>query len=335
MAPVGKVVEVLRARIAELEELAIVAGLPYAHNELIDLHEFLDRLYTYRWIVPARNCIEMAWRQRPMPASGPHWEQADFATGPSSVRSPTKGDNHAPVVSVAVRGIRFGGVQYTFGRIAIRPKKFRQIVCTSYAPAMRGRRLSVRVAGVFWTMPLHTSSMQPPSAAPTNRGIERGDRLRFWLSDRDVLDEIVLTRESSDLQNSSPRLPEWLRSELRTQLQEKIAPDGEPITQKQADFIIDRALSSGTLDSDGTLTFRIKGTREQIVAQILEVCDFWNEPMSRATAEAKADAAIMAMWGRKVSVWHSSAILMVAKILAFILIIVLIAKSAGTMRGLQ
>ncbi|HEY8009253.1 MAG TPA: hypothetical protein VIE66_21315 [Methylocella sp.] len=46
IAPVGRVVEVLRARIAELEELAVVAGLPYAHNELIDLHEFLDRLYT-------------------------------------------------------------------------------------------------------------------------------------------------------------------------------------------------------------------------------------------------------------------------------------------------
>ena len=46
LAPVGKVLEVLRARIAELEDLAIVACLPYAHDELVDLHEFLDRLYT-------------------------------------------------------------------------------------------------------------------------------------------------------------------------------------------------------------------------------------------------------------------------------------------------
>jgi hypothetical protein len=125
----------------------------------------------------------------------------------------------------------------------------------------------------------------------------------------------------------------WTSSEGADQ--EKTAPDGAPITQKQADSIIDSALASGTLDSEGILTFRIKGTREQIVAQILEVCEFWNEPMSRAKAEARADAAIMAMWGRKVSAWHSSAILMVAKILAFVLIIVLIAKSVGTMRGLQ
>ena len=153
--------------------------------------------------------------------------------------------------------------------------------------------------------------------------------MKLWPSDPDVVDEIVLPGESSDLQNVSPHLPDWLRCELQTQLQEKIAPDGEPVTQKQADSIIDRALASGTLDSEGALTLRVKGTREQIIAQILEVCEFWNEPMSRAKAEAKADAAIMAMWGRKVSTWHSSAILMVAIILAFVLIIVLIAKSLG------
>ncbi|WGJ16318.1 hypothetical protein QEV83_08795 [Methylocapsa sp. D3K7] len=123
--------------------------------------------------------------------------------------------------------------------------------------------------------------------------------MRFWFSDPQVLDDVVLSGKSIGSQDGRPRLPDWLRSELRTQLQEKIAPDGEPITQKQADSIIDRALASGTLDSDGTLTFRVKGTREQIVAQILEVCELWNEPMSRATAEAKAYAAIMAMWGRR------------------------------------
>ena len=151
--------------------------------------------------------------------------------------------------------------------------------------------------------------------------------MRLWFSATQVLDDVALPGKSICSQDIRPRLPDWLRSELCNQLQEKIASDGEPITQEQADSIIDSALASGTLDSEGTLTFRVKGTREQIVAQILEVCEFWNEPMSRAKAEAKADAAIMAMWGRKVSARHSSAILMLALILASILIIVVIVKA--------
>ena len=83
--------------------------------------------------------------------------------------------------------------------------------------------------------------------------------MRFWFSDPQVLDDVVLPGKSIGSQDVRPRLPDWLRSELRTQLQENIAPDGKPITQKQADFIIDSALANGTLDSEGILTFRIKG----------------------------------------------------------------------------
>lgn len=38
--------EVLCARIAKLERLAIVTRLPDTHKELVDLHEFLDSLHT-------------------------------------------------------------------------------------------------------------------------------------------------------------------------------------------------------------------------------------------------------------------------------------------------
>jgi hypothetical protein len=133
--------------------------------------------------------------------------------------------------------------------------------------------------------------------------------LRLWLSDPQTLDDVVRPGRSAAPEEVRTGLPAWLRSELRTQLQRKITSDGEPVTQEQADSFIDKALDGGTLDSEGTLTFRVKGTREQIVAQILEVCELWNEPMTRARAEAMAVSALKAARGQRVSGWLSRAIL--------------------------
>jgi hypothetical protein len=152
--------------------------------------------------------------------------------------------------------------------------------------------------------------------------------LRLWLSDPQVLDGGVRPGRSADSEEVRIGLPAWLRSELRTQLQRKITSDGEPVTQEQADSFIDKALDSGTLDSEGTLTFRVKGTREQIVAQILEVCELWNEPMTRARAEAMAVSALKAARGQRVSGWLSRAILILAMILAALLVIGFIAVEA-------
>ncbi len=152
--------------------------------------------------------------------------------------------------------------------------------------------------------------------------------MRLWLSDPQVLDGGVRPCRSASPGEVRTSLPAWLRLELCKQLQENFSSDGEPITQEQADYFIDKALACGTLDYEGTLTFRVKGTREQIVAQILEVCELWNEPMTRARAEAKADATIRAMWCRRVSAWLSKAILILALILTFLLIIGMIAAKA-------
>jgi hypothetical protein len=152
--------------------------------------------------------------------------------------------------------------------------------------------------------------------------------LRLWLSDPQVLDGGVRPCRSAGPEEVRTSLSAWLRLELCKQLQENVSSDGEPITQEQADYFIDKALACGALDSEGTLTFRAKGTREQIAAQILEVCALWNEPMTRARAEAKADATVRAMWCRRVSAWFSSAILILALILAFLLIIGVIAAKA-------
>jgi hypothetical protein len=92
---------------------------------------------------------------------------------------------------------------------------------------------------------------------------------------------------------------------------------------------IDKALASGALDSFGIFTFRVNGTREQIVEQILEVCELWNEPMTRAKAEAKADAVIRTIWGQRVFAWLSWVISILAVILALLLIIGTFTAQAG------
>jgi hypothetical protein len=152
--------------------------------------------------------------------------------------------------------------------------------------------------------------------------------LRLWLSDPQVLDGDVRPGRRAGPEEVRTGLPAWLRSELRTQLLRKITSDGEPVTQEQADSFIDKALDSGALDSDGTLTFRVKGTREQIVAQILEVCELWNEPMTRARAEAMAVSALKGARGQRVSAWFLPAILILAMILSVLLIIGIIAAEA-------
>lgn len=153
--------------------------------------------------------------------------------------------------------------------------------------------------------------------------------MRLWLSDPQLLHGVASPDTSSGADDVKAHLPAWLRAELRTQLQEKVVPGGEPVTQEQADAIIDSAISSGMLDAEGTLTFRVKGSREQIVAQILDVCELWNEPMTKARAEAMAISAIKATRGQRLSVWLSKAILILAIILAVLFVAGIIAAEAG------
>jgi hypothetical protein len=88
--------------------------------------------------------------------------------------------------------------------------------------------------------------------------------MRPWLPDLHVRNVLFRPGISIGLENVWPHLPLW-RLELRKQLQEKTTSDGKPMTCKEADSCIDKALVNSALDSDGTFTFRVKGTREQIV----------------------------------------------------------------------
>ncbi len=47
------------------------------------------------------------------------------------------------------------------------------------------------------------------------------------------------------------------------------------MTREDADYAIDKALATGLLDSSGGLNFTAKGTRDEIVAQIVERAAAW------------------------------------------------------------
>jgi hypothetical protein len=89
-------------------------------------------------------------------------------------------------------------------------------------------------------------------------------------------------------------LPSYRRYELRHGLQEAAKASGKPIGKDDADYLIDKALATGAIDSNGDLVFHIRGTREEIVGRMMASAGAWNMPMSRAEAERRTDAAIAA-----------------------------------------
>ena len=66
------------------------------------------------------------------------------------------------------------------------------------------------------------------------------------------------------------------------------------------DYAIDKCLATGGLDSAGNLTFHVKGTREEIVGQIMETAGAWGQPMTHEQAGGRADAAIAAIGIKRV-----------------------------------
>jgi len=100
-----------------------------------------------------------------------------------------------------------------------------------------------------------------------------------------------------------PRLPSWRPYELRHGLQEGAKVRGEPMTKDDADYCIDKALATGLLDSNGGLNFHFRGSREEIIAEILEKSAAWGMATSRAEAERLTDQAILQIRARRMIHW--------------------------------
>jgi hypothetical protein len=87
-------------------------------------------------------------------------------------------------------------------------------------------------------------------------------------------------------------LPSYRRHELRHGLQTAAKARGETLTREDADYLIDKALASGLLDSSGDLNFHMRGTREEIIDGMMATAKAWGSPLSQAEAASIADKAI-------------------------------------------
>ena len=141
--------------------------------------------------------------------------------------------------------------------------------------------------------------------------------MRLWLSGPRILRGLVRPGISLGREDLYPRLPSYRRYELRHGLQEAAKARGEPMTKEDANYAIDKALATGLLDSNGNLNFRMRGTREEIIAGILTTAKAWGQLMTCDQAERIADRAI-----RKAR-WPIGNIVTIAIIAAFIAMTVL------------
>jgi hypothetical protein len=91
-------------------------------------------------------------------------------------------------------------------------------------------------------------------------------------------------------------LPSWRRYELRHGLQEAAKARGETLTREDTDYIVDKALATGAIDSNGNLNFHMRGTRDEIINGMMATAKAWGSPLSQAEAGSIADKEIRRQW---------------------------------------
>jgi hypothetical protein len=84
--------------------------------------------------------------------------------------------------------------------------------------------------------------------------------MRFWLSGPLILNELTRPSKSIGPEDVRARLPSLRRYEYSQALKACAAKHGNPITDAEANYRIDKALALGELDAAGPV-LRILGTR--------------------------------------------------------------------------
>ena len=82
--------------------------------------------------------------------------------------------------------------------------------------------------------------------------------MRFWLSGPRLF-RLIRPGISLGREDLHPRLPSFRRYELRKGLRDAAKARGETMTKEDADYLIDKALAAGVLDSGRRIEFRHKG----------------------------------------------------------------------------
>jgi hypothetical protein len=158
--------------------------------------------------------------------------------------------------------------------------------------------------------------------------VAKGKRIfevRIWLSfprvSRFVRPGISLGKEYlARLRGRPARLPSWRKHELIRGLQSAAKARGETLSDRDAGYAVDKAFAVGALDSAGNLHFVARGTREKIVSNIMETAAEWGKPMTHEEAEATADAAIGEAAVRNVGAILGSALILLLKGIAAVII---------------
>jgi hypothetical protein len=148
-------------------------------------------------------------------------------------------------------------------------------------------------------------------------------KMRIWLSGPRIFGGLIRPGVSFDREDWNPRLPSYRRYALRHGLQKAAKATGETMTTEDANYAIDKALACGLLDSAGSLNFHAIGSRDEIVAQIIESGAIWDMPVTPKDAERIAGRAI-----RQIKFWRAFRAIVVFVIPAIIIGIIIVYAAA-------
>jgi hypothetical protein len=127
--------------------------------------------------------------------------------------------------------------------------------------------------------------------------------VRFWLSGLRLFNGLVRPGISLGREDfRRPRLPSWRKYEYRKALKAYAEKHGEHLTDEDANYKIDRAVAMGELDAGGP-TLHLVGSREEIIAGILDNAEQFGLPVDRAIAENITDQAIRNIWAWRILKW--------------------------------
>jgi hypothetical protein len=132
---------------------------------------------------------------------------------------------------------------------------------------------------------------------------EEAVKMRLWLSGPRILRGLVRPGISIGPEDFRPRrLPSWRKYKYRKALKAYAEKHGEHLTDEDANYKIDRAVAMGELDAGGP-TLRLVGSREEIIAGILNSAEQFALPIDRDRAEKITDQAIRNIWIWRILKW--------------------------------
>jgi hypothetical protein len=90
-----------------------------------------------------------------------------------------------------------------------------------------------------------------------------------------------------------------------------------------AAYVVDKALATGAIDSNGDINFHMRGTREEIIDGMMATSKAWGSPMTRADAMRQVSREIA--WPRRIQRFVLHAAVELIKVVAVLALFIVIA----------